>query len=107
MQAMRAVCSRCATESRGVIARKAGTTAIGSTITNNELNAKSAYSTTFMGGVASVVLLTLNCVVMRRGFRLADRCDECGPTVHRAHDLPLPRRPQRASSGPLALADPL
>ena len=43
-QATRAVRTRCATESRAVMAMKAGTAAIGSTMTKSELNANTAYS---------------------------------------------------------------
>src|SRR2546428_50160 len=48
MQAMRAIRMRSCGESLGVIARKAGTIAIGSRITNSELAASRTYSCRFM-----------------------------------------------------------
>jgi hypothetical protein len=47
-QANHIILIRLAGESLGVIARKAGRTAIGSTITNNELNASRMYSCSLM-----------------------------------------------------------
>jgi len=48
VQASRAVCRRCSGESVGVIAKKAGTVASGSTITNSDPNANNMYSEKLM-----------------------------------------------------------
>src|SRR5438445_12659925 len=66
MQAMRAIRMRSCGESLVVIARKAGTIAIGSRITNSELAASRTYSCRFMESEAS--LLCAGTAVKRFAF---------------------------------------